>query len=70
MTTPAQIPAGQNLDAIRRSANGVFALLTTSGPTAARPTASFVGQPYFDTTLGLPVWWSGATWVNASGAPA
>jgi hypothetical protein len=68
MTTPTQIPQLQNLDAIRRSANAVFALLTASGPTSSRPAASFVGQPYFDTTLGLPVWWNGAHWVNGSGA--
>lgn len=69
MTTPTQIPQLQNLDAIRRSANAIFGLLTASGTTAARPAApAFVGQPYFDTTLGYPVWWNGATWVNASGA--
>jgi hypothetical protein len=71
MTTPTQIPLGQNLDAIRRSANAIFALVTASGPTSGRPSSpAFVGQPYFDTTLGYPVWWSGAHWVNASGAPA
>jgi hypothetical protein len=70
MTTPTQIPLSQNLDAIRRSANAIFALFAASGPTSARPTASFVGQPYFDTTLGCPVWWNGTGWVNASGAPA
>jgi hypothetical protein len=67
VTAPIQIPALQNLDAIRRSANTVFALLTASGPTTARPTATFIGQPYFDTTLGFPVWWSGSTWVNSVG---
>jgi len=36
--------------------------------TANRPTANLlVGQFYFDTTLGYPIWWSGAHWVNASG---
>ena len=25
------------------------------------------GQPYFDTTLGKPIWWSGSTWVDATG---
>lgn len=71
MTVPTQIPQLQNLDAIRRSANAIFALLTASGPTAARPaTPAFVGQPYFDSTLGYLVWWNGATWVNAAGAPA
>lgn len=67
--TPTQIPLGQNLDAMRRSANAAFAALTASGPTAGRPSSTaFVGQPYFDTTLAKPVWWNGAGWVDASGA--
>ena len=38
------------------------------GATAARPTAQLaVGQTYFDTTLGKPVWWRGAVWVDAAG---
>lgn len=49
-----------------------------SGVTGARPTSvslavlpnSGVGYMFFDTTLGIPVWWKGAGWVNASGAPA
>lgn len=39
-----------------------------SGITAARPTVHSVGDVYFDTTLGLPVWWNGANWINAAGA--
>lgn len=42
----------------------------SSGPTASRPVPSFVGQPYFDTTLGFMVWTkqiSPAIWVNAAG---
>lgn len=40
------------------------------GATAARPTQQLVlGQPYFDTTLGKPVWWNGvANWTDATGA--
>jgi hypothetical protein len=68
MTTPTQVPQMQNPDALRRSVNAIFALLTASGPTTGRPTPSFVGQPYFDTTLGSPVWWNGAHWVDAAGA--
>lgn len=49
---------------------------TRSGPTASRPTATsyrWVGMPYFDTTLGFPVWLKTASsnaWVDATGAPA
>ena len=43
-----------------------------SGVTGDRPVENIyvplaVGQPYFDTTLGLPIWWNGASWINASG---
>jgi hypothetical protein len=40
-----------------------------AGTTGQRPvTGLYVGQPFFDTTLGLPVWWRGDGWVNAVGA--
>ena len=44
------------------------------GVTAARPTAVpngalTVGQFYFDTTLGQPIWWDGTQWVDAAGVP-
>jgi hypothetical protein len=39
------------------------------GPTTSRPPMPAVTQMYFDTTLGEPVWWTGATWVDAVGAP-
>lgn len=42
--------------------------INSSGTTAARPTTVTVGYTYFDTTLGIPVFWNGAAWVNASGA--
>lgn len=42
--------------------------IPSSGTTANRPTANLqIGQFYFDTTLTIPIWWSGAHWVNASG---
>lgn len=41
-----------------------------SGTTANRPTESLqVGQFYFDTTLGFPIYWNGAQWINALGYP-
>lgn len=39
-----------------------------SGATGSRPTPTIVGQVFFDTTLGKPVWWRGAVWVDATGA--
>lgn len=38
------------------------------GNTEKRPTASLqVGEMYFDTTLGKPIFWSGTKWVDSSG---
>lgn len=42
--------------------------IPASGSTAARPAVRVqVGQFYFDTTLGIPIWYDGTDWVNASG---
>lgn len=38
------------------------------GITADRPTQSLqIGQQFYDTTLGIPVYWNGTVWKNASG---
>ena len=38
------------------------------GTKTQRPTANQqIGQQFFDTTLGYPIWWNGTKWVNASG---
>lgn len=43
--------------------------VSESGVTAKRPTKFlWVGRRFFDTTLGIPIWYNGAAWVNASGA--
>jgi len=42
--------------------------IPSSGTTALRPTTSLqVGQYYFDTTLTLPIYWTGTNWINAAG---
>ena len=39
------------------------------GSTALRPSSQrAIGQMYFDTTLGKPIWWFGTVWVDATGA--
>jgi hypothetical protein len=52
----------------------VFNLLTAitaSGTTAQRPTKLlWVGRPYFDTTLGYPIWYDGSGWVKSDGTAA
>jgi hypothetical protein len=41
-----------------------------SGTSADRPVGRIdVGQPYFDTTLGIPIFWNGSFWINAIGEP-
>lgn len=41
-----------------------------TGDTASRPTYSLeTGQMYFDTDLGLPIWYNGVLWVDAAGVP-
>jgi len=47
-------------------------VVPASGATNQRPTAKLqVGQQFFDTSLnsgsGLPIWWTGTKWINASG---
>jgi hypothetical protein len=42
-----------------------------NGATADRPTQNLqLGQFYFDTTLGYPVWYDGTDWVDATGTVA
>lgn len=41
-----------------------------AGPTGSRPGNITAGTSWFDTTLGYPVWWDGAAWVDADGNPA
>ena len=38
------------------------------GTKTQRPTANQqIGQQFFDTTLGYPIWWNGVKWVNYNG---
>lgn len=41
--------------------------VTRNSTTALRPTTSVLGEFYFDTTAGLPVWWNGTAYVDAAG---
>lgn len=40
---------------------------TSVGPTVFRPATPATGQYFFDTTVGLPIWWNGTGWINAAG---
>jgi hypothetical protein len=54
--------------------SAIFALLTAmtqSGTTAQRPTTLlWTGRMYYDTTLGLPIFYQGPGWVKADGTAA
>lgn len=32
-----------------------------------RPSAPRVGEEFFDTNVGLPIWWDGSDWIDAAG---
>lgn len=39
-----------------------------SGTSQQRPAVDlYIGQMYFDTTAGIPIWWNGTNWVDATG---
>ena len=39
------------------------------GTTSSRPAIGLtIGQTYFDTSLGIPIWYNGTKWVNSSGS--
>lgn len=42
--------------------------VTLNGTTGTRPTSSVLGQRYFDTTIGRPVYWNGSTWTDGAGS--
>lgn len=65
------VVTGQTAD-IPLSALALFigSNVPANGPTGSRPVPSFIGEQYFDTTLGYVVWVkqiSPAIWVNAAG---
>jgi len=41
--------------------------VTRNSTTALRPTTSVLGEFYFDTTVGKPVWWTGSSYKDAAG---
>jgi len=40
---------------------------TQAGTLSNRPINPAIGTPYFDTSLGLPIWFNGTNWVDANG---
>jgi hypothetical protein len=60
----------QNLRVYFNNLDNFLAVISTpqNGITADRPVQNLqIGQFYFDTTLGIPIWYNGTVWKNASG---
>jgi hypothetical protein len=70
--TPAVLTAGTGISVTNGAGTITLASIgVLAGAAGSRPAglvAGDVGRTYFDTTLGLPIWWSGSAWVNASGS--
>ncbi len=45
----------------------IAALKPLGGATEERPESPRLYGNYFDTTLGIPIWWTGVEWVDATG---
>jgi hypothetical protein len=68
------VVTGQTADIPLSALSAFFqvALVPLSGPTVSRPSpASYLGQPYLDTTLGIMIWASQLStpsiWIDAAG---
>jgi hypothetical protein len=60
----------QNLRVYFNNLDAFLTAISTpqNGTTANRPTQNLqIGQFYYDTTLGIPIFWNGTVWKNASG---
>lgn len=44
--------------------------VTANGATADRPPNPVAGQFYYDSSLGVPIWWNGSVWKKADGTSA
>jgi hypothetical protein len=58
------------VDSVNNQIQQAIITLSTpsAGDTASRPSTDLlVGQQYFDTDLGIPIWWNGTDWVDATG---
>ena len=59
-------------EGIASSVEGYWVVVSTSnglyGSTLERPTLNLsIGQFFFDSTLAKPIWYTGSTWVDATG---
>jgi hypothetical protein len=59
--------ATENIGDLWDEVNNIETHPPIGGPTAKRPLDPFLYGCYFDTTLGIPIWWDGTKWVDAGG---
>lgn len=53
---------------IDRQLRDLEAIVKQSGTTENRPiTEKYIGQMYFDTTIGKPIFWNGSNWIDSQG---
>jgi hypothetical protein len=64
--------AGTGASYVLAGSAGGLSAPSLEGNTGMRPANPVTGQCYFDSILGLPVWWNGSIgkWVNSSGVPS
>jgi len=57
-----------SLSAIRHQQTVSRNVVWQNTTTASRPSDPIIGQRVFDTDLGLPIWWDGDNWIDATGS--
>lgn len=45
----------------------VHNVINTYGQSSQRPSSYPTYKPFFDTTLGKPIWWNGSKWIDSNG---
>lgn len=63
----AQAKAQAALNAAKEYTDETVAELRQGGTTGSRPGNPAPYTMYFDTDLGMPIWWDGQNWVDAAG---
>ena len=53
---------------VRDAVNGLLQRTSGVGSTADRVRNPTTGTQYFDETLGIPIYWNGTDWIDATGA--
>jgi len=66
--TPAAYTGFAGSEVRVNSTETALEVVLSKGDTASRPAANLIiGQFYFDTTLGIPIWHDGTNWIDATG---